>query len=188
MDAHLKDEVVRLTGEYGGDWALNHSRRLLKLIEIIGLGLEYDQDMVWMVAHLHDWGAYAPWAQPGVDHAQRSGQVARDFLAERGYPEDWIGRAVTCIVTHHHGDPDRPLEAILLSDADALDFLGVVGVLRDFSKKPRVMREAYETTRRRRAALPGLLCLEKSRELAAHRIREMDELLASFEEETFMCF
>lgn len=188
MDPQAKEEIVRLTREYGGEWGINHTHRLLRLIEIIGEGLEYDREIVWTAAHLHDWGGYAPWAQPGVDHAVRSGEVAQAFLAERGYHEDWIGAVEACITSHHQGDPNRPVEAVLLSDADALDFLGAVGVLRDFSKKPKALRAAYETTKKRRAKLPGQLCLERSRALAVERIKAMDELLARFEEETFGCF
>jgi uncharacterized protein len=185
MKPQEKDELVQLTQQYVGEWGLNHTRRLLSLIEIVGEGLEYDQEIVWMAAHLHDWGAYSPWVQPGVDHAQRSGEVAFDYLLERGVSLEVVETIVICIQTHHQDDPDRPVEALLLSDADALDFLGVVGVLRDFSKKPKALRAAYETTRKRRAKLPDQLCLEKSRQLAAQRIREMDDLVARFEAETF---
>ena len=185
MKPQEKEELVQQTQQYVGEWGLNHTRRLLSLIDIIGEGLEYDRQIVWVAAHLHDWGAYSPWAQPGVDHAQRSGEVARDYLRGRGFAHESLETIVTCIRTHHQGVPDRPVEALLLSDADALDFLGVIGVLRDFSKKPKALREAYDTTRKRRAKLPGQLCLEKSRQLAAQRIREMDDLYARFEGETF---
>jgi hypothetical protein len=89
---------------------------------------------------------------------------------------------------HHTGCSDRSIESILLRDADALDFLGVVGVLRDFSKNPRDLRTAYEETKRRRNKLPGLLTLESARAIAAGRVKEMDELLNRFEAETFGCF
>ena len=50
---------------------------------------------------------------------------------------------------------------MLLSDADILDFLGVVGVMRDFSKNFKDMRKAYKTIQGRREKLPGMLCLDK---------------------------
>lgn len=183
-----RDEIVRLTEEYGGQWGINHTRRLLHLVSIIGEGQQYDADAVWVAAHLHDWGGYSPWAQAGVDHALRSRQVAGPFLAERGYPADWSELVLECIELHHSGDLDRSIESILLSDADALDFLGVVGVLRDFSKNPRDMRKAYQAARKRRTKVPGLLCLEKSREIAARRIQQMDDLFATFEQDSFGYF
>ena len=118
----------------------------------------------------------------------RSREVAETFLAEWGYPEDWSALVLECIEHHHSGDPNRSVESILLSDADALDFLGVVGILRDFSKNPRDLRKGYEATRKRREKIPQMLCLEKSRELAAERIRQMDEMLAAFEAGSFGCF
>ncbi len=129
-----RDEIIRLTEEYDGPWGINHTRRLLHLIAVIGEGQSYDSEVVWVSAHLHDWGGYSPWAQAGVDHALRSKQVAETFLAERNYPEDFKARVLECIEFHHSGDPNRSIESILLSDADALDFLGVVGVMRDRQK------------------------------------------------------
>ncbi len=179
-----KDEIIRLTEEYGGPWGVNHTRRLLHLIAVIGEGQQYNHDAVWVAAHLHDWGAYAPWAQEGVDHAQRSTHVAQTFLKERNYPTDLTELILECIGSHHSGDPNRSIEAILLSDADALDFLGVVGVLRDFSKNPKDMRKAYKITRQRREQVPGLIVLDKSKEIAAERIKQMEALYSAFEENT----
>lgn len=183
-----KDEIIRLTEEYGGRWGISHTRRLLHLISIIGEGQQYNSEAVWLAAHLHDWGAYSKWAEPGVHHALRSKQVAETFLLERGYPEDLIELVLECIEFHHSGDPGRSVESILLSDADALDFLGIVGVLRDFSKNPRDMKKAYEATRKRREKVPGLICLDKSKEIAAERIRQMEELFLAFEKDTFGYF
>ncbi len=183
-----KDEIARLTEEYGGQWGINHTRRLLRLISIIGAGQQYNSEAVWLAAHLHDWGGYSQWAKQGLNHALRSREVAEPFLIERDYPRDLTELVLECIEHHHGSDPDRSIEAILLSDADALDFLGVVGVLRDFSKKPRDLKKGYQTTKKRREKLPQMLCLEKSRELAAERIKQMDELLAAFEVDSFGYF
>jgi uncharacterized protein len=183
-----KGEIVRLTEEYGGQWGINHVQRLLRLIAIIGEGMEYDSDTVWLAAHLHDWGAYPQWAQEGVPHDLRSKQVAQAFLAERGYPGHLAERVLECVEFHHSGDPNRRIESILLSDADALDFLGVVGVLRDFSKKPRELRKAYETAQERRVKVPKRILLDKSKEIATRRIQQMEDLFAAFEENSFGYF
>lgn len=183
-----RDEIVRLTEQYGGAWGINHTRRLLHLVSLVGEGEIYDAEAVWVAAHLHDWGAYAPWAQKGMDHAVRSTQVAEEFLTARGYPPDLKARVLACVAGHHRAPSDAPVEALLLRDADALDFLGVVGVLRDFSKNPRDLRAGFEATRKRRAELAGTFHFARARELAAGRIRQMDELLAAFEEQSFGCF
>ena len=183
-----RDELVRLTEEYGGAWGINHTRRLLRLISIIGEGQAYNTDALWVAAHLHDWGGYGKWAQPGVDHALRSRQVAETFLAERNYPPDEAKLILDCIEFHHADNSARCLEVQLLSDADALDFLGVVGVLRDVSKNAKDLRQAYDISRKRRAKLPGMLCLAKSKEIAVQRLADMDDLFAKFEADSFGCF
>jgi uncharacterized protein len=181
MNAIDTDEIARLTEQYGGAWGINHTRRLLALVSLIGEGLPYDAEVVWLAAHLHDWGGYGPWAQAGVDHVERSLQVVDAFLAERGCPEDLKASVLECIAGHHGlpdagSTPDASVEAVLLHDADTLDFLGVVGILRDFSKNPRDLRRGYETAMKRRMRLPQALRMDKSRELAEPRIRQMDEL------------
>ena len=183
-----EDEIVRLTEEYGGQWGINHTRRLLHLISIIGEEQHYDPEVVWIAAHLHDWGGYAKWQQAGVDHALRSRQVAEAFWTEKGYPQELLQPILECIEFHHSGNPGRSIEAILLSDADALDFLGVVGVLRDFSKNARDMRKAYDTAQNRRKKVPQLLCLDKSKAMAEQRLRDMEALLSLFEQDTFGYF
>jgi uncharacterized protein len=179
-----KDDIARLTEQYGGQWGLNHTRRLLQLISVIGAGQTYDPDIVWLACYLHDWGGYVPWAKEGIDHAARSKQVAETFLGEREYPAGFKSRVLECIEFHHNGNPNRSIESILISDADALDFLGIVGVLRDFAKNPKDMRKAFQTSKKRRKAIPRTLLLQKSREIAAKRIEEMDTLFSTFEDET----
>ncbi len=183
-----RDEIARLTEEHGGAWGINHTRRLLQLIAAIGEGLTYNSDALWLAAHLHDWGGYAPWAQKGVDHALRSTQGAETFLDERDCTAEMKALVLECIALHHTGGSDRSLESILLRDADCLDFLGVVGVLRDFSKNPRDMRKAYEQVRQRRQAVPGLLYLDKAKAMAEERVGHMDRLIKEFEAESFGCF
>jgi uncharacterized protein len=180
-----RDEVVVLTEEYGGPWGINHTRRLLQLVDLIDGGQDYDVEAVWLAAHLHDWGGYEAWAQPGVDHALRSAEVASDFLRARACPEERIDVVLEAIRTHHSAGPGRRLEAALLSDADALDFLGAVGVLRTFSMVPRNLRGACEKAKERRQRLPRELCLQASRDLAEARLAEMDELFRAFEDEAF---
>jgi uncharacterized protein len=183
-----QNEITQLTVEYGGQWGINHTRRLLELISIIGEGMEYNKEAIWIAAHFHDWGAYAPWAEKGVEHALRSRQVADDFLTQRSCPAKLKARVLECIEFHHTTGESISLEATLLREADMLDFLGVVGVMRDFSKNARDLRKALAISQGRRNSLPGLLSLEKAKVLAGDRIQEMDELYSRFEAGSFGFF
>jgi uncharacterized protein len=137
---------------------------------------------------LHDWGAYAHWAQEGVDHALRSTQVAQTFMTEKGYPADLRAAVLECIEFHHKGAPDKRIETLLLRDADILDLLGVVGIVRDFCRVPGNFRQGYENIQKRKQQLTGAVYFEKAWEIAEKRITEMETFLAAFENETFGLF
>ncbi len=152
-------------------------------------GLDYNHEAVWIAAHLHDWGAYAPWAQKGVDHVGALGQVADEYLTAHNCPADLKARILECIALHHKAGSERSLEATLLRDADGLDFLGVVGVLRDFSKNPRDLRAAVEQVKkRRRNCAAHAAAGSGASALAEKRLRDMDALLQQFEGDSFGCF
>jgi len=138
-----------------------------------------------VAAHLHDWGAYRQWAQEGVDHAVRSRQVAEAFLTERQCRPELLARVLECIELHHSGGADRSIESILLSDADMLDLLGVVGIAREFGRRPQELRTPYLAAKERRAKLPGLLVLDEAKAIAAQRVAQMDEFFARFEADSF---
>ncbi len=179
-----KSEITALTAEYGGEWGLRHTERLLRLVSEIDGGKDYDHEAVWLAAHLHDWGGYAEWARPGVDHAERSAEVAADFLARAGCPLERVVLVLEAIGSHHTVGRGRTLEAMLLSDADALDLLGAIGVLRTFAMCGRDLRGAYQIVKERRERLPRLLCLRTSRRLASKRLAQMDRVLEAFEQES----
>jgi uncharacterized protein len=173
------------------------SERILALVEQIGDGIDYDREVVWMAAYLHDWGACPKWAREGVTHSSRSCEVAGAYLKKAGWPAERVQAVLDAIRFHHGGSAERMPETVLLSDADALDSLGVLGVVKEFAMIPAQLkgdyaipgefglREAFERARIRRDNLPGVLRLEKSRELAAARIAEMDRIFELIEHDSF---
>jgi uncharacterized protein len=179
------EEITKLTLEYGGDWAINHSLRLLHLVSIIGEGMDYNEEAIWLAAYLHDWGGYTKWLQPGIEHYDRSVEVARDFLTEHGCPEDLKALVLEIIQYHHGGSSDRSIESKLFTDADMLDLQGVVGVLRIFSMVPRNLKGAIVAVKKYRDLCVTGASFPKTREIAQGRLQETEELLAKFEEETF---
>jgi len=88
-------------------------------------------------------------------------------------------------VEFHHGGPaGRSPESVAFTDADALDLLGTVGVLRVFSMNHRDLRAAVAAVRRYRDISDRAITLPASRKIADERIRELESLLARFEEQT----
>ena len=51
-------------------------------------------------------------------------------------PAAWTNLVLEAIEFHHGGAEGRSIEAMLLSDADALDSLGVLGILKEFAMIP----------------------------------------------------
>lgn len=183
-----REEIIELTHLYGGDWAINHSQRILHLISVISDGVAYDSAAVFWAAYLHDWGGYTHWIQEGIEHQIRSRQVAEEFLKEHEFSPCLAGKILECIEFHHGGPENRCIESILFTDADALDLLGVVGTMRVFAMKYRNLREAYKAVLYYRDLNKKIITLESSKNLAEKRFEETEQLLRLFEEETFGMF
>jgi HD superfamily phosphodiesterase len=186
-----------LTEEHGGEYAVAHARRLVRLVEIIADGSQYDAEAIWLAAHMHDWGTFPKWSRGDVNHSERSREVAEEQLRKLKCPAAVMERALEAIEYHHGGADERCVEAVLLRDADALDGLGAMGVLREFASIPAEaagsytvpagwgMRGAYERALMRMENNPRMLRLPKSKELGREKAREMQSILSSLERESF---
>lgn len=60
MDQVNLETFGRLIRKYGSVWIIKQTHRLLKLIEIIGEGLEYDREASLVAAYLRARGFYSP--------------------------------------------------------------------------------------------------------------------------------
>lgn len=89
-----------------------------------------------------------------------------------------------CIRFHHGGPAQRSFESLLFTDADALDLLGTVGVLRVFSMNFRDLRAAVTAAKRYRNMSDRAITLPATRKIADERLAELDQILARFEEQT----
>lgn len=183
MDTAIIERLCELVVEYGGEWGLQHANRLMALVEKLGAGMDYDADTIAMAAYMHDWGGYSPWITPGIEHQDRSAEVAEQWFRENGVPESVAGRVLECIRCHHGGPADRSIESRLFTDADALDLLGVVGVCRIFSMWYRDLRTAVGRVERFRDMSMAAITLPQTSPLAEERLRETNDLLKRFEEE-----
>jgi len=138
-----------------------------------------------IAAFLHDWGGYPQWKIDGMDHALRSTIVAEKYLKDLNCDVEIQNNVLDCIKNHHNGNNDKSTEAKLFSDADGLDFLGIVGILRDFSTKDREMKNSIISVKNRIEKIPSILFFNSSKELAKKKIQDMYNMLNLFEEESF---
>ena len=84
------------------------------------LAKEYGADpfVVEMAALLHDLGADA-----GEAHAQKSAEMAAEFLSGAGVPKDLSEKILGCILHHSAGSKADSLEEQIIQDADGIIFL-----------------------------------------------------------------
>jgi uncharacterized protein len=81
-----------------------------------------------------------------VAHHRASAEFAREILAAEGWPEERILAVQHCILAHrfrNDGEEPRTLEAKVLFDADKLDVLGAIGIVRTIAYDVVVGQPVY---------------------------------------------
>jgi len=165
----------------------SHQPRLYELTRAIGAGQSYDDDVVFAAVWLHDLGVFVghrpedPEALARWDCVAYAMQQAPEILARFGFPTAKIPAVVEAIRTHQPQHDPKSIEGIILRDADILEQLGAVAVLRTVCKIGRDTRfttfpDALKVLRKNAATLPGWLKLPSSQKLATPRV----ELLLAF--------
>lgn len=113
-------------------WGYGHSLRDYQVARQLAAAdqAKIDDDVLFAAAMLHDIAAFPAFAKKDVDHADRAVELVGDILKDAGFPMDKLPAVQSAIRTHmFFRDPIGP-EAIYLHDADALDWLGAVGIAR----------------------------------------------------------
>jgi hypothetical protein len=182
------DDVIRMTLQAGENWAVTHAKRLLELIKQIGVGLPYDSYVMELATYMHDWGAFPCYIQKGVEHAVRSRQVVEtDILPRLDLTTTQKDILLEAIELHDYRDmrQAKSKEAILLREADMLEFLGIVGMARDFARGPRNLQACYRRIQDRRYGIQGRFTIPRAQKIAEVRLERMGQSLQWLYEESF---
>jgi uncharacterized protein len=182
------EQIRQLTLAYGEGWGYAHVRRVLELTRRVGEGLVYDDNAMAYAVYLHDWGAFPKYYQHGVDHALRSRQVAEhEILPMTTLPAATQLLIADAIEFHDYRDlrPAPSLESLILREADWLDMLGAIGIVREFAWGPNDLQRCYDRVLQRRAGIAGRFTLPASLALAEQRLAQMSAILRQLEEESF---
>ena len=116
-------------------WGLTHSQRDYDLARSLAAEdhVTLDDDVLYAAAYLHDVAAFQPYEKAHVDHADEGARIVDGLLQGTGFPMSKIEAVRGAIRTHMFERTPAGPEAIYLHDADALDWLGAIGVARIFS-------------------------------------------------------
>jgi uncharacterized protein len=108
-----------------------HISRVYRLALYIAVREHADTLIVGLAALMHDLGRTAP--QNGTEHhADLSVILAKELMNNYDVPVDYQKAVSHAIITHSfsRGVPPETLEAKVVRDADRLDGLGAIGVMR----------------------------------------------------------
>jgi uncharacterized protein len=168
----------------------SHQARLYRLAERLAEGQPYDDDVLFAAAWLHDLGVFIghrpddPAALATWDHIAYANRQSPGVLIQLGFPEDKIPAVLEVIGTHLPSATPTSFEGTLLRDADILEQLGAVAILRTVSKVGRDTRfvryaDALRVLRRNVEQLPAQLELAAARTLAESRVETLKAFLAA---------
>jgi hypothetical protein len=137
---------------------------------------------------MHDWGAFPKYIQPGVEHAARSRQVVEaEILPHLDLTRKQKENLLEAIELHDYRDMRRTKsnEALLLREADMLEFLGMMGMAREFARGPRNVETCYRRILSRRDRIRGRFILPGAQEIARVRLQQMEICLGWLLEDSF---
>ena len=171
-----------------------HQPRLYALTRVIGAGYTYDDDVVYAAVFLHDIGVFHghrpedPAALATWDNTAYAVSKVPQILKDLGFAPSKISSVVEAVRTHQPSGQPAALEGKILRDADILEQLGAVGILRTVSKVGRDTRfhdftSAAKALTHALDTLPDQLLLPESRLLAVPRVIIHRKLLVHLENE-----
>ena len=184
----LLADIIHMTQKVGDNWAVAHAKRLVELVKQISVNFPYDPRVMELAAYMHDWGAFPSYAQKDVEHAVRSRQIVEaEILPRLDLTTGQKAVLLETIELHDYRDmrPTQSSEALLLREADMLEFLGMIGMARDFARGPRNVETCYKRILSRRDDIQGRFTIPCAQEIAQVRFERMEQCLRWLEEESF---
>ena len=171
-----------------------HQPRLYALACRLAEGRPFDDDVLFAAAWMHDLGVFighrpdSPAALAGWDHVAYAFREVPPRLRAFGFPAGKIPAVLEVIRTHLPSAKPATFEGTLLRDADILEQLGAVGILRLVSKVGRDTRfvthaDAVRALQRNADELPAKLELAAARRLAEPRLEVLRAFLDAAEVE-----
>jgi uncharacterized protein len=174
---------------------LSHQPRLYELAKQLAQREPFDDDVLYAAAWLHDIGVFIghrpedPAALAKWDNVAYALKQAPGLLHQFGFPTEKTSAVIEVIRSHLPSGNPTSFEGTLLRDADILEQLGAVGILRTVCKVGRDTRfitfeDALRALQRNAEQLPGQLRLESARALAVRRVKILNDFLSAAKAES----
>jgi uncharacterized protein len=182
-------EILQASNQRAHGWP--HTSRVRRNIRILAQAEGADPLLAELAALLHDVGRTLP--GPENEHGARSAALIKPLLAELPLTTKEQEAVLHAVRWHNSGRADTQLLCIL-RDADMLDGLGAVGIIRAFMSRSHLA--PYESDApfvRERAAWPARFSSDQlfgqmdwfdrlntgtAREMARHRLAFMEAFVA----------
>ncbi len=128
LSQHQADSVQGYNAwRQNGAARFEHTLRVLALAQRIARAEGADLQIVRVAAIFHD---VAKFDVPNKEHAVKSAEIAREFLARIRATQEFASRVYTTIARHNQIDATGfALEDCVLRDADLLDETGALGIV-----------------------------------------------------------
>ncbi|MHB8404907.1 MAG: HD domain-containing protein [Gammaproteobacteria bacterium] len=193
LDAPWKVKIYELahTTFLHPAWGWQHSERdyLVALRLAKDDGLQVDTDALFAAAFLHDMAAFRPCADKKMEHGDCAALQSPAILKSVGFPMQKIAGVQAAERGHmYYSNPGTDPTAIVLHDADSLDFLGDIGAARILAltgAQAPSFAPAVKTLRKFLKVIPPRLITKSARRMGAQRAAELKAFLDRLQTETF---
>lgn len=172
-------------------WGWQHSERNYRIaLELAqGDGLRVDTDVLFAAAFLHDMAAFMPCEDTKLEHGECAARQSGAILRAAGFPMEKLPAVQAAERGHmYYSNPGTQPEAIVLHDADSLDFLGEIGATRMLSltgEQAESFARAVKTLRSFVREIPPKLITKMAQKMGAERAAALERFLDALQAQTF---
>lgn len=177
IEEHAKEKLKEMHAS-----GFDHAERVYRTAKKIAKesAIKYDDLILHAACFLHDINQNDP-------HADNSAKDAEKFLKSISFPEEKIILVKKAIIAHLPNGQPHTDEAVLLHDADLLDFLGAVGIARLSAGSwewfgTEKIKEITDIIKKYRQVYDSLI-LDKSKKIGKNKTIIMDIFIKQLESE-----
>ena len=184
IKAHVPEQTFRDRFE--------HTKRVIKWLDIISDGIEADREVLYLAAVFHDIG-YTD--RDNKNHGKRGAAIFKEFAKEEGFDDKLIEKVAYMIEQHSNKqllgkDESIPLELTLLMEADQMDEEGTMRVVWDCLVAGKIgvdsFKAAYDRMLQFKSNMPNSMVTPRAREIWEQKSRLYNDFLAQFASDLFI--